>query len=357
MKTGSKNGGIITIKQIADMAGVSVATVSRVINHKMSVKEDTRRKILGIMEQRQINPAALLQTDQESRTILLCVPEFDNPFHNVVIEGIFLSANRNNYRVFITQYRETFFTFEDYEDVFKKHSFAGIILLSGIINADLLELLVISCPIVLCFEYSDVKGVSFVCIDDIAAARKATEHLISCGAKKIALLNGSSQFRYARQREQGYTEALNKAGLQKNDDWVAHISATNYDLAYSYAQNLLALPDRPDAFLTVSDVYALAVINAAKKAGLRVPEDISVVGFDNIKLSSMTDPSITTVDVPGNQVGCHALELLIEKINNPRALKKRIILDTQLIIRDSTAHSAFYRDVPTHLLKGSGSKI
>jgi DNA-binding LacI/PurR family transcriptional regulator len=332
-----KNEAKTTIQQIADIAGVSIATVSRVMNHKTTVKEGTRRKILDVMEKLNFNSSSVLVTEDTSKTILLGVSELRNPFNSLVINGIQQAAYQNNYRVFILQARELNFTFEDFKDVLQNHSFAGIILLTGVSDVKLLELLAMSCPIVRCNEYCDINGISFVCIDEAMAARKATDYLISCGCKKIGMMNCSLQFQFAQHREFGYTEALEKAGLEQHAEWIAHISSINYSLAYSYAMNILNLQNRPDAVFAVSDVYAVAVIHAAKKLGIRVPQDLAVIGFDNIEVSSMVDPTITTIEQPGAQIGYQGCELLIEKIKNPATAKKRIILDTELIVRESTA--------------------
>ncbi|GHV70670.1 LacI family transcriptional regulator [Spirochaetia bacterium] len=331
-----ENGSKITIQQVADKAGVSIATVSRVLNNKNTVREDTRKQVLEVAEGMGFNASSSL-ADNTSRAILLCVPDLINPFNSSVIEGIQQSAHQNHYRVFILQSKEKYLDYGDYEEALKNHSFAGIILLTSIMNTELLELLTISCPIVMCSEYCDVNGVSFVSIDDVKSACRATEYLISLGCRKLALLNFSLQFRFARHREQGFDEALQKAGLEKNPDWIAHLSSIDYQLAYSNALHILSLPDPPDACFAVSDVYAVAMIHAAKKSGFRVPGDLSVIGFDNIDLASMTDPSITTMAQPGRMIGFQASELLIEKINNPRMAKKRIILNTELIVRESTA--------------------
>jgi DNA-binding LacI/PurR family transcriptional regulator len=327
----------VTVKQVAELAGVSTATVSRVLNHKTTVNEETRRKILGVMEELNIHtPGSSPGT--ASRTILLFVPDFANPFNALVIQGIQESASNNHYRVFILQSREKQLSFEDYDEAVKNHSFAGIILLSSATNHKLLELLTVSYPIVMCSEYCDVNGISFVSTDDVSAARKATEYLISCGCTKIALLNFSLLFRFSRYREQGYTEALHRAGLKKSEERIVHLSSISYRLAYSYTLDLLSRPNPPDAIFAVSDVYAVAAIHAAQRMGLRVPQDISVIGFDNIELSTMTNPPLTTIEQQGIQMGYQACELLIEKINNPRTAKKRIIMDTELIVRDSTAN-------------------
>jgi DNA-binding LacI/PurR family transcriptional regulator len=337
-KSQMRNNQKITIKQIADMAGVSIATVSRVINNKSTVKDDTRRKILDLMEKVNFNSSPALTTNQTSRTILLCVPDFNNPFNSLVISGIQQSAARNYYRVLILQSKELQLTFEDFENILKNHSFAGIILLTSVTDIRIMELLSVSGPIVMCSEYCDVNDISFVSIDNVTAARTATEYLIRCGCKKIALLNFSLQFSFAKQREQGYLEALKNLGLEQREEWIAHISSMNYESAYSYANNLFSLPNRPDACFAVTDVYAVAVLRAARKMRLRIPEDVSVIGFDDIELSSMTNPSITTVKQPSIQIGYQACELLIEKINNPYTSKKRLILNSELVVRESTAH-------------------
>jgi DNA-binding LacI/PurR family transcriptional regulator len=326
----------MTIKEIAGMAGVSIATVSRVMNHKTTVRGDTQRKILEVMERVNFNPSSVLLTDNTSRAILLCVSSLSNPFNSLVIDGIQKSAYQNNYRAFIMQAKEVNFTFEDFKDVLQNHSFAGIILLTGVADIHLLDVLSKSCPVIMCFEKCEVNDISFVCIDDVQVARKATDYLISIGCTKIALLNSSLQFQFARNRELGYMEALEKAGLEKNDDWIAHISSISFNLAYSYALHLLVLPNRPDAVFAVSDVYAVTIIRAAKRLNLRVPEDIAVIGVDNIELSSMADPAITTIEQPAEQIGFQACELLVEKIRNPMTKKKQIILDTELIVREST---------------------
>lgn len=333
-----KNGRKITIKHVADMANVSIATVSRIMNHKGNVKEETRQKVLSVMESLDISPSASLLTDQTSNTILLCVPDFSNPFNSLVIDGIQKAAYANNYRVLILQSKETYLKFEDYESVLREHSFAGLILLTSIADPKLVEDLARNCPIVMCSEYCDINGASFVSIDDIAAARKATEYLIACGCKKIGLLNSAMQHQYARKREDGFRQALEEAGLPVYEEMIAHISSVNYKLALSHAENILRESSvRPDAFFAVSDVFAVAALRVARQNHLRVPQDISVIGFDNIEVSAMTNPPITTIEQPSFQIGYQACQLLAEKICNPSTAPRKIILGTELIARGSTA--------------------
>jgi DNA-binding LacI/PurR family transcriptional regulator len=329
----------LTIKQIAEKAGVSIATVSRVMNHKSTVREDTKQKILDIMEQYNVNPSSVLITDQSSRTLLQCVPDLANPIGNLIFEGVQKAAYANNYRVLILKSKESYFTLGDYEDILQNHSFAGLLLFTSVADKEILELLDKSCPMVICSDLCE-SNISFVNIDNMYAAKKATEYLISCGCKKIALINSLLRYNYAQQRELGFREALQKAKLPIRENWITHVPGISYDLAFSYISNIIRLPNRPDGIFAVSDVYAIAAIHAAKKQGLRVPKDISIIGFDNIEVSAMVDPPLTTIRQPCFQMGYQACELLIEKIINPKTIKKQLFFETELIVRESTAYKS-----------------
>lgn len=328
----------VTIKQIADSANVSIATVSRVLNNKDKVNPETRDRILKAMEVLNFQPkSSSMVSDSASRIILLWVPDFSNPFNALIINGVRNAAHAQGYDVLIFQSRDYYSDTSDYANILRSTSIAGIIILSCVPNLKLLNDLAPRFPVVMCSEYTEDYCTPYVSIDDRAAAKKAVNYLISVGCRKIGLINSNLSFHYAREREQGYLEALNTAGLAANPSWIAHISSIDYNLALSNALHILSQPDRPDALFAVSDVYAVSVIKAAAKLGLRVPEDLSVIGFDNIDLASMTTPAITTIDQPSYQIGFQSCELLIEKIENPSVEDKHIILDTELVVRESTA--------------------
>lgn len=328
----------VTIKQIADAANVSIATVSRVLNNKDKVNPETRDRILKAMEDLNFQPkSSSMISDSASRIILLCVPEFNNPFNALIIKGIQNAARCHGYDVLILQSRDYYTDTNDYTNILRSTSIAGIIILASVPNPRLLNDLIPRFPVVMCSEHVEDFCTPYVSIDDRAAAKKAVNYLISIGCRKIGLVNSNLSFHYAQQREQGYWEALKAAGLDANPSWIAHISTVDYNLALSNALHILSQPDRPDAIFAVSDVYAVSIIKAAAKLGLKVPEDLSVIGFDNIDLTSMTTPAITTIDQPSYQIGYQSCELLIEKIGNPAMEDKHIILDTELVVRESTA--------------------
>lgn len=327
----------ITIEEVAAEANVSIATVSRIINNKGNVKKTTRDHVIETMQRLDFHPQNLHPlSDPSSNTILTCVPDFCNPFNSPVIDGIQKAAHENNYDVLLLQSKDYYTEISDFSNILKEKSIAGILILSSVSNNALLDELSFKCPIVMCSEYAENYGVSYISINDVTSSMTAVNYLISTGCRKIGLMNSSPKFKYARHREKGFFLAMNEHGLETNNAWISHISSINYNLAYSTALHILQLKNRPDAMFACSDVFGIAIVNAAKKLGLRVPEDLSVVGFDNIDVSLMSDPPLTTIDQPKFQLGYQAGELLINKIKSPDTIDKQIILNTELIIRGST---------------------
>ena len=191
-------------------------------------------------------------------------------------------------------------------------------------------------PVVMCSEHCNLPDVSFVSIDDVYSSQIAVNYLLSIGRTRIALINSQLTNAYARYREKGFLDALGKAGMQANNNWILHITEFDFDIAVSVITSLLKQAERPDALYCVSDVYGAAAIKAIQNFGLRVPEDIAVVGFDNNDLSKMVVPSLTTINQPKKQLGHQACEMLINLIENPSTPTQHILLDTELIVRSST---------------------
>ncbi len=327
----------ITIEEIAQKANVSIATVSRILNNKDTVKPATREKVISIMEELHFKPKAPSSlNNSKSRVILMCVPDFNNPFNSLVIDGVQKAAHDNGYDVLLLQSKDYYTESDDYLNILKNNSLAGMLILSSAPTNKLLEELSFRCPVVMCSEYSETYGVSYVSIDDVAAAQKAVNYLISIGCRKIGFLNCNMKFKYARHREKGYRLALENAGLEMNPEWTAHISSINFNSALSHARHILSLQNRPDALFCTSDYFAVSAIRAANELGIKVPEELSIIGFDNIDLSLMCNPPLTTIEQPCFDIGFQACELLIEKILNPNAPDKQVILHTELVVRSST---------------------
>ncbi|MFI3214175.1 MAG: LacI family DNA-binding transcriptional regulator [Eubacteriales bacterium] len=325
----------VTIEEIAQRANVSIATVSRIINNKGSVKEDTRQNILNIMNEMNFSPKThSILADSKSKCILLCVPDFHNPFIGSVINGIQTCARTNGYTILVMQDNPIIGI--NYEELLKNISIAGIIVFCSIPNAKSLEDLSLRCPIVVCSERAENHSISHVVIDDKQSAYTAVNYLISTGCEKIALFNCSKNYKYARYREEGYLEAMNDANLKIDPEMMINISSVDYKLAYSNAVLLLSNEKKPDAIFACSDVFAVAIISAANKLGIKIPQELSVIGFDNTYLSTMSEPTLTTIAQPSYQLGFQSCEILLDKILNDNSTLKQITLETELIVRKST---------------------
>lgn len=329
-----------TIQDVADASKVSTATVSRVINNKDKVSEDTRTKVLSAIKKLGFE---VRQNDrlssQKSKTILVCVTELKNPFFVPIIDGIQNLAHKHGYNILVLQTKQFYTDYQDYETVLKSQYFAGMLLLTSVTNFELQDItkkLKYRVPIVCCSEYVEGENVSYVCIDDEKAMHTSTSYALSLGRKKVAVINSNLKHNYAIRRDQGFRRAMKENKLEVNEEWMIYLSSVTYNLAYSSAMFLLSLDEKPDVIVCASDVYALGAINACRKMNLRVPEDVAVIGFDNIDLSVMSTPTITTMSQPSYQLGYQACELLIEEIQNPGMSNKRLVLESELIVREST---------------------
>ena len=324
-----------TLTQIAQRAGVSIATVSRILNDTGNVSPATRQKVMVALRELEYD-FALTRTTPVYRTILVLVPDFCNPFYANIIDGIQQTAHDNHFEAFLVQTRDVYPSAAYYVNLIKRGNICGALWLSSTPPGEFLSVIEHHCPLVMCCEYPEDYPCSYVSVDDTAAAYRAVSYLLSTGSSKVGFLNCSAKYKFARHRREGYLRALADGGYAMNHEWYVSIPTIDYTLAYSAALQMLSGKSVPDGIFTCSDVFAAATINAAQKLGLRVPQDVSVIGFDNIETSRMTSPSITTVAQPGLQMGQQACSLLIEKIQNPGLPDRRILLSTELIIREST---------------------
>lgn len=325
----------VTIQDIADKAGVSIATVSRIINQKGVVKPSTQKKVLHAMEELQYD-TSLVNMATSSRPLLAFIPDFANPFYARVIDGIQQTAHENNFEVFLVQTKDVYSGYQSFLNLIKNGNFRGVLWISTVPPLDLLTAMDRQCPMVMCCEYSERYETSYVSISDVSSAYKAVNYLISTGCKRIGLINCSPKYKYARHRKEGYLQALSDANLDFYPEWNITIPYVNYSLAYSSVLQVLTSDQAPDAFFACSDVFAAAAINAAQHCNIKVPEELSVIGFDNVETSRITTPPITTISQPAFQLGQQSCAMLIEKIINPYTTNKHLLLDTELIIRGST---------------------
>lgn len=330
----------IKIDDIAKKSGVSMATVSRVLNNSGQVKEKTRSKVLKVAQKLGYHNESISNNIKiSSKIILMLIPDFYNPFTSTVISGVLDSMNLHKYKVIFASTKNFDNNLEDYLRLCQNLSLAGIISLdsNSIQGNNIIEGLSRNYPMVMCSEYPENNSLSFVSIDDNKAASIATQYLLSLGRDKLALINASTKNKYARHRQRGFLNTLEEHKINIDKSWILNLTTIDYHLAYTNVKSLLSHENRPNGIFAVSDIYAVAAVNAAKSLGLKVPEDVSIIGFDNESVAKMSSPSITTISQPSYDIGFQSAELLLEIIDDQELKQKSIIFDTELIVRESTS--------------------
>lgn len=327
--------------KIAQLAGVSPATVSRVFNHRELVSDKTVAKVETALKQLGENPNAIApRTKRRKSVILVNYPLNPNPFYDEVVRGAIVSATAHGCSVIESRGYLTEDTIASFLELVGDLHVSGVITLSQY-PSGILGLINKRVALVQCCEFNDDVDTPYVSIDDRSAAKSAVEFLVAAGRTKIALLNGPERYKYARERRAGYLEAMEEAKLEVSADWVMSVPHIEYSLAFTVMSELIVAGKMPDAVFCASDILAAGAINAARRYHLHVPQDLMVVGFDNISTSQMMRPTITTVSQPRYQLGYTAAEVLVDLMANPAAgggrakRSEHIFLPTELVVRES----------------------
>lgn len=326
----------ITVGMIAREAGVSPSTVSRVMNHRDIVKPETLKQVEDAMATLGYAFDSTPPNSFENYPlIILNIPAIKNVFYQEIIEGARISAKAHGCYILVHECNLNHRTIHDFCNLLHRIHAAGTII-TNCLSQDLLSQIQAIAPLIQCCEYNENADFPYVSVDDFFAAKNATEYLLSCGCRKLALINGPLDFKYAVKRKEGFLHTLKMHNIEILQSWIVQLPEINYEMAYAAICRLLNGETYPHAFFVISDIFAAAVIRAANRFHLQVPKDIMVVGFDNIEFSMMTTPSLTTINQPKFQLGYSACELLLEKIENPSMPVKSLLLDTELIVREST---------------------
>lgn len=325
-----------TIQEVAQQAGVSVATVSRFLNNPAIVAKETGYRVEQAIKVLNYEPSILGRNlrKSESRLLIVLLPSISNPFYIEVINGIEDTAIDQGYNILLCQTDSNPKREVIYFNLIKNRLADGIISMDPTINREKLIEISGSYPLVQCSEYDKNGVISYVSINNEAAAYQAVKHLIKIGHEKIALINSDETFLYARERRQGYEKALKESGLPIYTNWMYMSRDLEFDSGRRAMKNLLDQADIPTAVFAVSDILAIGALKEINLKGLEVPKDIALIGFDKISFSNMTFPTLTTVAQPMYQMGCIAVDMLINKINGKKM--ESIILDHELVIREST---------------------
>ncbi|WP_339226005.1 LacI family DNA-binding transcriptional regulator [Oceanobacillus sp. FSL K6-2867] len=327
---------MVTIQEVAKKAGVSTATVSRVLNNRETVKEKTRIRVEQAIEELNYEPSALGRNlrNSESRLLLVLIPSISNPFYTEIINGIEDTAISKGYNILLCETDSNPKREAIYFNMVRNRLADGIILMDPTVNRKNLYDLASRHPIVQCSEFDEQGEISYVTIDNELAAYQAVKHLIKIGNRKVALINTDEKYLYARERRSGYEKALHEFGLPIETKQMRETEQLEFEGGQQAMRSLLNDADRPDAVFAVSDVLAIGAMKEIQLQGLKVPDDIAVIGFDKISFSNMTNPTLTTIAQPMYKMGCTSANMIINKIRGKAV--ESLILDHELIIREST---------------------
>lgn len=332
------------IEDVAKSAGVSVATVSRVLNGVGSVLPETETRVREAVERLEYEPnlSARNLRKNESRIILILAPNFSNPYYSNVLSGICdVSRNLGYSTLIYNTYDSDALDESLVASLFQKNRADGMITLACNHDDRWLKKYAGIYPLVQCSEYVEGEEIPHISVDNRAAARESVRYLASLGHKRIGIITSANRYLSSVDRLRGYEDALAEAGLAPDESLVACASA-DYSFASGKqaARSLLSLADPPTAIFCVSDILAFGVIAAAGKMGLQVPWDLSVAGFDDVDYTTMFHPYLTTVAVPCYELGRRSMLLLYDHIRQKRGAETAVYLPHQFILRETTAKRA-----------------
>ncbi len=326
-----------TINDVAARAGVSAATVSRVVNSNSNVSPETFKRVTEAINALNYRPNLLGRNLRKTKSerILVLLPNISNPFYSEIVKGIEDVANQNGYYIMLCNTDSDIAREKQYIKMLKSQLADGAILMASEMNCEELTELSQQTPVVQCCEYKEGIPMSHVSIDNELAAYKAVKHLTSLGHKKIAFIGAKNQFLSSSLREKGYLRALDEAGIDYNPTYCDY-GDYSYKSAFRIMKQLMSLDQIPTAVFCISDLMAIGAIRSAMEEKLRIPKDLAVCGFDNIYFSRMFKPSITTISQPMYDLGCVAMEVLVNMIEGGKAEAMHHFLEHELIIREST---------------------
>jgi len=336
---------LVTLKQIAEELGISITTVSKALKEYPDVSKKTRKLVreTAAMLNYKPNSFAVNLRTKESKTIGLIIPEIVHHFFSSVIKGIISQAEKKGYLVITLQSNESYELEKKQIDLLISKRVDGILISLANGTADykhISEVLNQEIPLVMFDKIAKVIKCSKVTIDDRKAAYKATQYLIDIGCKRIAHFRGPLLPQNSIDRFLGYKQALTDNNIIYDPTLVYLLNEMSFDEGKFYTNQLLKDHNDVDGIFINTDLVAIGAISEFNNQGVKIPEDISIVGFSNWFMSSVISPTLTTIDQPGYQMGKTAFKQLYKEIkakkNKKTKTPKIITLETELIKRGST---------------------
>lgn len=329
----------VTIRDVARRAGVGIGTVSRVLNSSPSVSRETRQRVLAAIEELDFtpNPIARRLSLGKTLSIAVIVPFFTRPVFVERLRGIEHAMAQSEYDLVLYNVETTERRDICFRDIPRRERIDGLLIISlSPQDEDVERFLRADVPTVLI----DGRHPELHClvIDDVEGGRLATEHLISLGHRKIAFIGDYLENRFgfvsSLERFEGYYQALELADISFRPEYLKQGEHSQI-AAHRLALELLSLPDPPTAVFAASDTQAIGVLGAAREMGLTPPEDLSIIGYDDIEAAEYLH--LTTMSQPSFALGIQSVHLLMEVIDKPRLPVKEVVVSTELVIRETTA--------------------
>ena len=335
-----------TIKDVARRAGVSISSVSRVLNDFPDVGDEVRDRVLEAIRELNYRPSRVAQRLRAttSRLVGVIFSDITNPFYIHVLHGVELLFSQQGLSVLIGNANADQDLEASFIRLMQTEGVAGLIIAPTKEDAPALASTVQDgLPVVVIDRRMNNMDIDTVLVNNFKGARQAVDHLIRLGHQRIGIVSGPLHLTSGRERYSGYLQAMSDAHLPI-DPSLARFGDYRQSSGYDLAHDLLNLPISPTALFVANNQMTLGALNAIHEAGRLIPDDVAVVGFDDLSWAISLNPPLTTVAQPTFDIGVHAAQLLLDRIAEPNRPTRTIVLETQLMVRASCGSNSLHRE-------------
>jgi len=339
-----------TITDVARAARVSIQTVSAVFHDKPGISDPTRQRVRRAIERLHYVPNGLASSlrARHSRTVGVLIPSITNPYFPDFVRGIEDGAHRAGYSVFLCNSDHQPEKEIEYLQLLRQHAVSGYVVAYNLNNLDfekiLFQLATHHTPVITLGSRQIHERAHVLRTDDRASAFTLAQHLIELGHERIGLIQPPAESSVCRDRTEGFRAALKKFGLTVRPEYLVPGGFTIED-GQDGATQLAGRQEPPTAIVAANDLAAIGAISALKGLGIRVPERMSIAGFDDIRMAALVDPPLTTIAQPTYRMGQAAFEAILEQLESPNSRGRVINFETSLVVRRSTAPPASQRSI------------
>lgn len=330
-----------TLKEVAKYAKVSITTVSRVMNEADKVNPETRERVQRAMRKLNYQPSRVAQrlrtSKGQSKLLGLIIPDIQNQFYSSIVRGVEDVAYGKDYALILCNSDENPSKERFYLDVLQSESVDGVILPPIHQYSKVVEGLVESGVPIVCVDRKLVReSVDTVVINNEKGGYLAVSHLIELGHQRIAILSSSSQFSSFEERQKGYEGALLESGIEIDPELIRECDPRSTENAFQFTRELLDLANPPTAIFATNNLMTLGSLEAIHDKNLSIPDDVSIVGFDDMPWARAISPPLTLIKQPGYEMGRRAAELMFQRLEDPKREPVQITMEPSLIVRKST---------------------